>query len=251
MRLVVPRGPLQLGAGFAWMHVSVTQGRPDLLASSLRTRTHHLAALIHTLSETLPTLGRPVVAGCSQGALLTFSLALHRPDVVGRAFPLAAWVPPGLMPSAPVAAELRVPMRSVHGTDDPVIPIGPTREVVAMLRALEWEVELVEFEGVGHVLSPEMNATFEAWVEQALGEQAPALTGRGLGLAGPEDETYAPWEPLEQETIEAIEQLEAQEAAPSATGDAAAQDDTAGVAENGTERNGTSDEDVDASPESD
>jgi phospholipase/carboxylesterase len=221
MRLVIPRGPLRLGAGFAWVRVSVTQGRPDLLASSLRTRTHHVAALIHTLSETLPTVGRPVVAGFSQGALLAFSLALHRPDVVGRAFPIAGWVPPELMPASPVAPDLRVPIRSVHGTIDPVIPIAPTREVVAVLRALAWEVELVEFEGVGHVVSPEMNAAFEAWLEQALREQAPALTGKGLGVAGPEEEPYEPWEPLEEETIEAIELLDAQEADPSAAEDLA------------------------------
>jgi phospholipase/carboxylesterase len=251
MRLVIPRGPLRLGAGFAWVLSSVTQGKPDLLASSLRRRSHHLAALIDTLYRTLPTLGRPVVAGFSQGALLTFSLALHRPDVVGRAFPLAGWVPPELMPMFPVAPELRVPIRSVHGTEDPVIPIAPTREVVAMLRTLEWEVELLEFEGVGHMVSPEMNATFEAWLEQALREQAPALTGKGLGLAGPEEETYEPWEPLEQETIQAIEQLEAQEATPSATENDAPQDHTDDDAvENETERNGASDDEVDASPES-
>jgi hypothetical protein len=146
---------------------------------------------------------------------------LHRPDVVGRAFPIAGWVPPELMPASPVAPDLRVPIRSVHGTIDPVIPIAPTREVVAVLRALAWEVELVEFEGVGHVVSPEMNAAFEAWLEQALREQAPALTGKGLGVAGPEEEPYEPWEPLEEETIEAIELLDAQEADPSAAEDLA------------------------------
>jgi phospholipase/carboxylesterase len=249
MRLVIPRGPIPLGAGFAWVLASVAQGTPDLLAESLRRRTHHLAALIETLTRTLPTLGRPVVAGFSQGAVLAFSLALHRPDVVGRAFPLAGWMPPALMPMAPVAPELRIPIRSLHGTDDPVIPIAPTREVVAMLRALEWEVELVEFEGVGHVVSPEMNATFEAWLEQALREQAPELAGKGLGLVGPEETTYEPWEPLEQETIEAIKQLEAQ-ATPSATDNDAPQDDTEDNApQDETERHGAGDDDVEPSPE--
>ena len=211
MRLVIPRGPLRLGAGFAWMLASVTHGKADVLSDALWQRTHHLAALIDTLQRTLPTLGRPIVAGFSQGALLAFSLALHRPDVVGGAFPLAGWVPPGLMPAFPVAPEFRVSIRSVHGVDDPVMPVAPTRDVVAMLRALEWEVELVEFEGVGHVMSAEMNATFEAWLEAALREQAPALTGGGLGVDGPDGESYEPWEPLDEETIDAIEQLEAQE----------------------------------------
>ena len=220
MRLVIPRGPLQLGAGFAWMLSSVTHGQPELLASELRERTDHVAALIRTVHATRPTIGRPVVAGFSQGALLAFSLALHRPDVVGRVFPLAGWVPPALIPVSPVSPELRVPIRTVHGTDDRVIPIGPTREVVALLRALEWDVELLEFEGVGHVISHEMNATFEAWLEESLRALAPALTGKGLGQAGPEEETYEPFEPLDPETIEAIEELLVQEAAPSTGTDA-------------------------------
>lgn len=232
IRLVIPRGPLRLGAGFAWVLPSVTQNTPDLLASALRRRTHHLAALIDTLARTLPTLGRPIVTGFSQGALLTFSLALHRPDVVGHAFPIAGWVPPGLMPVYPVAPEQRVPIRSVHGTEDAVIPIAPTREVVTALRALEWEVELLEFEGIGHLASSEMNATFEAWLEQALRDEAPELTGGGLGLAGPEEDTYEPWESLEPETIEAIEQLEAQPDAPSdSEEDDVLEDDSEGDAE--------------------
>jgi phospholipase/carboxylesterase len=245
MRLVMPRGPIPLGAGFAWMLPSVMHGRPDLLASALRVRTDHLAALIKTLSRTLPTLGRPIVSGFSQGALLTFSLALHRPDVVGHAFPLTGWVPPLLMPTFPVVPELRVPIRAVHGIDDLVIPIEPTREVVAMLHGLGWEVELVEFEGVGHTVSAEMNATFEAWLEDALREQASELTGRGLGLAGPEAETYVPFEPLEPETIEAIEQLEAQEAAPPVPSrEDAPPEETGGASDDGSGENETGDDPV-------
>lgn len=210
MRLIMPRGPLRLGAGFAWVLPSVTQGRHDLLAAALRRRTHHLAALIATLSKTLPTLGRPVVAGFSQGALLAFSLALHRPDVVGQALPLVGWVPPELMPALPIAPDRRVPIRALHGTEDAVIPVGPTREVVERLRALEWDVEFLEFEAVGHVVSRDMNITFETWLEEALLEQAPALAGRGPRVIGPEIDGYEPWEPLEPETIEAIEQYELQ-----------------------------------------
>lgn len=48
-----------------------------------------------------------------------------------------------------------------------------------------------------------MNATFERWLEAALAREAPGLEG-GLGSEGPEDEPYAPYEPLEEETILAI-----------------------------------------------
>jgi phospholipase/carboxylesterase len=212
MRLIMPRGPRPLGEGFSWLPVSITQGKTDVLAASLRARAHHVAALIETIRTSRPTVGRPIVAGFSQGGMLAFAVGLHRPDVVGHAFPLAGWVPPPLMPEASPPEHRRTPMRSLHGDADPIIPIGPTREVVARLSELGWSIDLLEFAGVGHVMTREMNATFEGWLEAALAKEAPGLEG-GLGQEGPEDEPYAPWEPLEPETIEAIMEQDADKGA--------------------------------------
>lgn len=210
MRLVMPQAPLPLGDGFSWLSVSITHNRPDLLATSLRKRTDHVAALINTLRTTRPTLGRPIVAGFSQGGMLSYALALFRPDAVGVALPLAGWVPPALMPTAPVAEHLRVPIRSVHGSADPIVPMEPTRAVVERLRELGWDVEFVIDEGVEHVVSDRMNAQFEAWLEEALREQAPELVGKGLGQDGPEGTPYEPYDPMDPETQDAIDQFDRQ-----------------------------------------
>jgi hypothetical protein len=66
-------------------------------------------------------------------------------------------------------------IRSVHGTDDDTIPAAPTREAVAYLRSRGADAELLEFEGIGHAMSPSMNKQFESWLEQSLREQAPKL----------------------------------------------------------------------------
>ena len=98
---------------------------------------------------------------------------------------------------------------------------------------------LVEFEGVGHLVSPEMNATIESWLEQAVREQAPALTGLGLGKAGPEAERYEPFERLEQETIDEIEEFDANEMAVPQTDKGVPQVDAdAGTVESGTADDG-------------
>ncbi len=219
MRLIIPQGPIPLGEGFTWITVSITHNRHELLASQLRRRADHLAALLNTLKETRSTLGRPIVAGFSQGGMLSFALALFRPDAVGFALPLAGWVPPNLMPTGPVEPELRVPIRAVHGSDDPIVPVKPTEAVMERLGALGWDVEFVSYAGVAHVMSSAMNEQFESWLEDALEQQAPSLAGKGLGVPGPETAPYEPYEPLDDATQAAIHEFDRQ--APTEESDAA------------------------------
>ena len=48
---------------------------------------------------TRPTEGRALVAGFSQGGMLTFGLALHHPDLFDGAYPIAGWFPLHLVDS--------------------------------------------------------------------------------------------------------------------------------------------------------
>ena len=196
MRIVIPRGPLPLGEGFAWVPYRVGENRPRELADALAKMSDRLARLIAHVRQERETLGSPVITGFSQGGLLAWATALRHPAAVGLAMPMAAWVPPALMPSRIGDPAGYPAMRALHGTEDPTVPIAPTRDVVTALRALGLQVEWIEFEGVGHVMTPEMNALFEAWLEEALAARAPSLAG-GPGHAGPEPEPYLPYEELD------------------------------------------------------
>lgn len=168
IRVIIPQAPDRLGAGWEWLPVSVGSGLVDRLASSLFQVSSRLARMIRDLAAERPTLGKPIVSGFSQGGLLTYSLALHHDDVVGYAFPLSTWLPPPLEPLYR-RDDLRFPpIRSMHGAADAVIPIGPTRVLVDRLRARGFDIELVEFEGVGHEMSDAMNETFHRWLERAV-----------------------------------------------------------------------------------
>ena len=56
----------------------------------------------------------------------------------------------------------------MHGTADTTIPLEPTRELFARLGDMGFDVELVEFEGVQHVISDDENTIFHHWLEAAV-----------------------------------------------------------------------------------
>jgi len=193
MRVLVPRGPLALGRGYAWARHSVTQNRHGELATDLVAMADRLARLVRHVRETRPTAGTPIVTGFSQGGITAWTLALRHPDEVGLALPIAGWVPPRARPS-PLRREGAARVRAMHGTADPIVRIEPTRELVRVLTDAGMPVSLLEIDGVEHVVTAEMNAQFEEWLEEALRERAPALRG-GLGDPGPDPEPIEPYEP--------------------------------------------------------
>lgn len=187
LRVLVPRGPFRLGEGFSWTRHSVTQGRHHELAEDLLSAAERLARLIAHVRDTRATAGTPIVTGFSQGAMLTWTLALHH-DEVGLAMPIAGWVPPEARPLDPRTP----PTWAMHGTADPIVTIEPTRAWVAELREHGNAVVLEEFDGVAHTVTPAMNALFETWLERAAFERAPKLV-TGLGSDGPDPEPVVPF----------------------------------------------------------
>lgn len=193
MRIVMPQAPTPLPeGGYSWLPVVVADGRTAELAAAMREQAARIARLIDHVRRERRTRGAPIVTGFSQGGLLGFALAVHHPEVVGTALPNAGWLPPPLVPEAlrPGVAYPRI--RSMHGTMDERVPIGPTRESVERLRALGLDVELREMEGVPHTMSPEMNTLFAEWLTEALAERAaPADAAPAAAPSSPEPPTPA------------------------------------------------------------
>lgn len=185
LRVIVPQAPDPLGDGFEWLPVRVGQNLVDRLTVSLLERAAQLATFLRELMAEIPTVGRALVVGFSQGGLLTFTLATHHGDVVQAAFPLSAWLPPALVP--PYAREVfpYPKIRGVHGTADRVIPVGPTEQVYATLAERGIDAELVTFDGVGHEMSEEMNDQLHDWLEEALGVVVDQGVAEGLLDGGP------------------------------------------------------------------
>lgn len=169
---------MPLGDGFSWLPVRAAEGQTELLSTALAETAAQLARFIVAVREMRPTSGPTIVAGFSQGGMLSITLAVHHPEVVGVAFPLAGWLPPPLWPSGTPPPNAP-PIRTMHARDDERIAYGPTLESYEYLRIAGWDLELTTFDGVGHAMSAEMDTMFQSWLNHALDSVArdePALS---------------------------------------------------------------------------
>ena len=168
VRVILPQATERLGRGYEWLPVYVGEGLVDRLSSTLFAQASRVATLVRQLRDERATQGRVIVSGFSQGGLLTMTLALYHDDLFGAAFPLSCWLPPPLVPAYRRPDLDYPPIRSMHGTADRTIPIGPTRQLFGHLSELGFDVTFVPFDGVVHTISEAENALFHVWLDAAV-----------------------------------------------------------------------------------
>jgi phospholipase/carboxylesterase len=148
VQVVLPRAFTPHGDGFSWFPFrdAMTEEELGLKVGAAEER------LWACLSEI--AAGRKlIVTGFSQGGMLSYTMAARRADRIAHAFPVSGFCPPTLVPrnQAPT-----VPVLAFHGTADHVLPIQWDRDTVTAFKANGSRIELREYEGVGHTITPEM-----------------------------------------------------------------------------------------------
>ena len=179
VRLILPRGPLPYGDGYAWMPVSAHHGESEALNAPLRQRMRDLTEAMTEWRRRHPTRGLPIVAGFSQGGILTATLAVTHPETIYRAFPLAGWIPNSLAPDAYDPYAAHVPMHALHGADDPVIGAARTRAQLSQMRRMGYPVVYEELADTEHEITPEMLDRLRSLIARALRDQPEALGEAG------------------------------------------------------------------------
>jgi phospholipase/carboxylesterase len=159
-RFIFPYGEPH-GEGYSWFAPS-PRFNPDNIAAGTERAAHRLAAMIAALSAARPTVGRPIVTGFSQGGMLSYALAVLHPESVGEAFPVGGLLTPPHWPSTWAVGMTQARIEAFHGDADPVVPIAVDRQGVARLRAVGFNVELHEYPGVPHTVTPEMRRALHA-----------------------------------------------------------------------------------------
>lgn len=162
-RLILPRGlDSTPDGGWSWFPIRARDPDVDALSTGIAGAADRIAEGIRALEQSRPTLGKPIVTGFSQGGMLTFALAVQHPDVVGHAIAVGGWLPPPLVPSPPSTKGSTTatnvdypPLVALHGTADAAVLFEPTQLAVQALVDRGIDAEIVQYEGVGHMI-PEL-----------------------------------------------------------------------------------------------
>jgi phospholipase/carboxylesterase len=163
---VTPRGPLSLPPGGAHWYALAGLGTPDpsTFDPTYEQASHWLDRLA---AETGIPPGRTVLGGFSQGAVMTYALALGR----GRPRPAALLALSGFVPSVPgFELDLSPPLPPVaigHGTHDPVIGVEWGRRAKALLEEAGADVLYREYP-LPHTIDPGFLAELRPWLAQTL-----------------------------------------------------------------------------------
>jgi thioredoxin 1 len=172
--VVLPRGPVSAGPGFAWYDIAAITGDADAATTGF---TDSLQALDDLLDEQSAALGfardQAVVAGFSQGAVLAVALGLQRSE---RPHPAAILALSSYLPDQvdyDWEAAKNIPVLVQHGTNDPLINVARGRDLARTLEANGVPVVYREYP-MEHQVALESMQHARAWLDRVRAGEKPA-----------------------------------------------------------------------------
>lgn len=183
--VVFPRGPLQLGVQqFAWFRVAFTAAGPSIVADEAE---QSRKALVHFVHQAQARHGiaaqNTVIAGFSQGGILSASVALSAPECVTGFGILSGRMLPELAPH--IADRVRLENLSAfvgHGEFDTKLPVTWAQRSDQWLSELKVAHE-THIYPIDHGLSPAMQADFLAWLGGRLKKRCPGRHAKARSFA--------------------------------------------------------------------
>jgi phospholipase/carboxylesterase len=166
-RIVLPRGHHPRRDGFSWFPADYGKLSVAEQAKATLAVTDEISEFITAAVKRFATKGKPVIAGVSYGGDLSYLIAIHHPEQVAAAFPVAARCPAEWIPSSKTCDADCPPVIAMHGDKDAIISIESGRDAAKRLVARGYRVELREYDAV-HDFSAAMKADFTAAVKRLL-----------------------------------------------------------------------------------
>lgn len=170
IELVFVRGPLMLGAEqHAWFHVRFGAQGPVINAAQADESRLRLRTLVRSMASADADAPLPaVMAGFSQGGILSASVALSAPEDVSRFAVLSGRILPELDPHlAPPARLAQVSAFIAHGRYDDKLPVTFAEHADGWLTRLGVPHE-THLYPVGHALSADIVRDFSRWIGQQI-----------------------------------------------------------------------------------
>lgn len=168
--IVSARAPLKLGpASYAWFNVEITPEKRKINVEQARSSRIKLLEFIDEVVEGYSVNPQQVyLLGFSQGAIMSFSIALTQPEKVAGIVAISGRVVTETLPRVARPAELAdLPIFVAHGVNDQVLPIEHGRATCDYLSAFPVKLTYREYP-MGHQVSPESLNDICAWLSARL-----------------------------------------------------------------------------------
>ncbi|HET7838333.1 MAG TPA: hypothetical protein VFL04_01150 [Rectinemataceae bacterium] len=167
---VSARAPFRQGEdAYAWFHVEMTPSGPVIRPREAESSREKLIGFIDELVEAYGLNPRKVfLMGFSQGAVMSLSVALTRPDKVAGIVAMSGRLLPEVLPLvAEVKALTGLPIFVAHGTMDAVLPIAHGRLARDKLGAMRVDLDYREY-SMGHEVSAQSLGDISVWLSERL-----------------------------------------------------------------------------------
>ena len=164
--VVLGRGPIQMGPQqFAWFRVAFTQAGPQIVPEEAESSRKALITLVQQLQKQHGiAASHSVVAGFSQGGIMSASVALSTPESVKGFAILSGRILPELEPHLASKQSLsKLHVFVGHGTQDNTLPVFWADRSDALLNTLGVPHESHRYP-MGHTISAQMHADFVKWL---------------------------------------------------------------------------------------
>ncbi len=171
-RLIVVslRAPNTLAPGsYAWFHVDFTPQGPVIDPQQAE---QSRQILIETIGQAVAAYGanpkQVYLMGFSQGAIMSASVTLTRPDLVAGAILMSGRILPELQSIIAAPEQLAgLPILLIHGTADTVLPIHNGRASRDLLTTLPVNLTYHEY-AMGHEVTQQSLGDVQAWLRERL-----------------------------------------------------------------------------------
>jgi phospholipase/carboxylesterase len=168
--IISVRAPNTLGPGsYVWFEVDFTPQGPVI---NPKQEEDSRKTLITFIKEAVTAYGvdpkQVYLMGFSQGAIMSASVALTRPELVAGAVLMSGRILPEIRPLIASSEELSgFPFLVVHGTADMVLPITYGRASYKFLSSLPVDLTYHEYP-MGHEVSQESLSDVTTWLAEQL-----------------------------------------------------------------------------------
>ena len=165
--VVSARASITLGPeSYAWYQVDFSTGAPVYNPQQAEAARQTIIAFIRELAqEHAFDPHRVTILGFSQGAIMAYSVALTRPDLVQRIAVMSGRLLEDVKPMVKPGTDLkRLDVFISHGTQDGTLPVRYATEADSYLRTLGITPKLKTW-SEGHTISAAMLADLVKWLE--------------------------------------------------------------------------------------